>query len=254
MDAPEPPSPTETANAQAGMNKDTAIAQSNLNSVNQVTPQGSLTYSTSGYNSDGTPIRTATQTYSPEMQKLFDNYSSLAGKMGDIGNTQANNVAGTLGQPFNFEASQAKKLTDMQNTFLDPQWDRQGQSLETQLLNQGVRPGTEAYRRAMSDFSQQRQGAYDQNFLSAYQTAANQALTERNQPLNELSALMSGSQVQQPNYVNTPQTPVSGVDYAGLVSNNYNQQVGAHNAMLGGIFGLAGAGLGGWARGGFQGM
>lgn len=246
VSSPKPPDPVKTAEAQSQINKETAVTQYGLNATNQTTPYGNLTYKQIGTWDDGTPRFEATQTLSPENQQLYDQYMSLANTLGGIGNTQANAVSGTLGSPFNFEAEQAKKLTDIQNTFLDPQWSQQQEALETQLANQGVQPGTEAYRRAMEEFSSNRQRAYDQNYLSAYQTAGQQALTERNQPLNELSALMSGTQVQQPSYSSTPNVPVSGVDYAGLVQNNYQQQLQNHNAMMGGIFGL-GSTLGGWA-------
>ncbi|WP_197486917.1 tail fiber domain-containing protein, partial [Rhizobium bangladeshense] len=82
----------------------------------------------------------------------------------------------------------------------------------------------------------------------------NSILTERNQPLNEISALMSGSQVNQPNYVNSPTTQLPTVDQAGLINENYNQKMGQYNqevarsnAAMGGLFGLGSALLGGWA-------
>jgi hypothetical protein len=43
-----------------------------LNNVNQVTPYGNLNYTQSGKWEDGTPQFTATQTLSPEQQKLFN--------------------------------------------------------------------------------------------------------------------------------------------------------------------------------------
>lgn len=238
--APKPPDPVKTAAAQTQMNKDTAVTQQELNMVNQNTPYGSLSYEQTGTSASGTPQYTATQTLSPENQALYDNYMQLAKQFGQIGNTQASNVAGALGSPFNFDAAQANKLFDVQKTFLDPQWSQYESALDTKLINQGLQPGTEAYRRAKEEFSDNRQRAYDQNFLNSYQTMANQALTERNQPLNELSAFMSGSQVQQPGFANTPQTSVSGVDYAGLVNNNYNQQMANYQNKMGGIFGTIG--------------
>ncbi|MDF2809888.1 MAG: hypothetical protein K0S56_919 [Microvirga sp.] len=48
FDAPEPPDPYATAQAQAGFNQQTALTQQALNMVNQVTPYGSLTYSQTG--------------------------------------------------------------------------------------------------------------------------------------------------------------------------------------------------------------
>jgi hypothetical protein len=72
-------------------------------------------------------------------------------------------------------------------------------------------------------------------------------LTERNQPIKEIAALMSGSQIQQPTFRATPTTQVGGVDYGGMVNSNYQGQVqqakiasDANNAMLGGLFGMAG--------------
>lgn len=69
----------------------------------------------------------------------------------------------------------------------------------------------------------------------------NEAYTKRNQPLQEISALMSGSQLQNPNFVTTPQTGVGGVDYTGLVNNKYQAEMQGRNSMLGGLFGLLSA-------------
>jgi hypothetical protein len=95
----------------------------------------------------------------------------------------------------------------------------------------------------MQNFQQGKNDAYNNLLLTGHQTAEQDALTERNQPINEISALLSGSQVQQPQFVSTPQTNVAGVDYSGLVENQYQQQVANSNATMGGLFGLLGTGL-----------
>ena len=84
--------------------------------------------------------------------------------------------------------------------------------------------------------------------------AMNEAFAARNQPLNEISALMSGSQLTAPNFVNTNMPTIPTVDYAGLVNENYNQRLGAwqqNNAqtqsLLGGLFGLGSAGIMKWS-------
>ncbi len=46
--APKAPDPKETAAAQTGTNIGTAIANQTLGNVNQVTPDGALTYSQTG--------------------------------------------------------------------------------------------------------------------------------------------------------------------------------------------------------------
>ena len=80
--------------------------------------------------------------------------------------------------------------------------------------------------------------------------AFSEALATRNQPLNELSALLSGSQVSNPAQMSSaaPQVGVGGVDYSGMVQNNYNNQMQQYQmqmqnrgGMLGGLFGLAGS-------------
>lgn len=73
----------------------------------------------------------------------------------------------------------------------------------------------------------------------------NEQFALRNQPINEISALMSGSQVQSPNFVNTNMPTIPTVDTAGLINENYNQrannamaQYNAQQGVLGGLFGL----------------
>jgi endosialidase-like protein len=77
----------------------------------------------------------------------------------------------------------------------------------------------------------------------------NELYTQRNQPINEITALLSGSQVQSPNFVNVAAANIPTTDYAGLVNNkfnqdfsNYQQQSQNFNQIMGGIFGAV-AGL-----------
>lgn len=65
----------------------------------------------------------------------------------------------------------------------------------------------------------------------------------RSQPMNELNALLSSSQVQAPNYTSTPQVGVGGADVAGQINQNYQSQMQNYQNKMGGLFGLAGAGL-----------
>lgn len=252
MSAPKAPDPTATANAQADMNTKTATTQYQLNATNQNTPYGNLSYKQIGTWEDGTPRFEATQSLNPEQQNLLDLSNKTQANLGQIGVDQSSKIANILNTPFSLDASRGKAISDIQSTFLNPQWNDNQSALETKLLNQGVRPGSEAYDKAMMSFSTDRQRAYDQMFLDSYDKGNTSALTERNQPLNEISALLSGSQVSQPNFVSTPQSSVAPVDYTGLVNQKYQGQVASNNAMMGGIFGLASAPLGGWAYGGYK--
>jgi hypothetical protein len=85
--------------------------------------------------------------------------------------------------------------------------------------------------------------------FNAAEAARNQWLQEqyanRNQPINEISALMSGSQVSQPNFVNAPSTQIPTTDVAGITQQGFQNQMGLYNtqsqqynALLGGVLGL----------------
>jgi len=127
---------------------------------------------------------------------------------------------------------------------------------QTGLNNAAIQQGN-ANRAGQAGFNNQAVGqGFNQqqgaaNFQNANREAALQELlTLRNQPLNEISALMSGSQVSRPQQLHSPQVNIPTTDYAGLVQNNfanqqaiYQQQVAQRNNVLGGIFGLGSAAI-----------
>jgi hypothetical protein len=105
--------------------------------------------------------------------------------------------------------------------------------------------------------------AYNQNASAAtfnnqaVQQQLQQMLALRNQPLNEISALMSGGQVSLPQFqgYNPAQvqgTPIGQYIYntSGIEQQQYQQQQQNRNAMLAGLFGLGSAGLFGLSSGG----
>jgi len=238
------------------MNQNTATTSQLLNMTNQVTPDGSLTYNQTGTNSfvgaDGktysVPQFTATQTLSPTGQKIYDLGNESKLNLANAGVTASNKINSILGSNVDLSNDAVEnRLMQLGTERLQPQFDRDDQALRTQLINSGIRPGSDAWNTEMTRQSQNKNDALDQLLLSGHQTAVNDILTERNQPLNEISALMSGSQVGQPNFTSTPQTQVAGTDYAGMVQQNYNNatqqyntQMQQQNAMAGGLFGLGG--------------
>ena len=212
---------------------------------------------------------------------------------------------------------------------LEPNLARQRTSTETQLINQGLRPGTEAYDNAarilgeqendlrsqaalqglnldiganqqgftqavqggqfanaadLAEFSarQQAQQAENQAIAQNYgqgitasqaqnaieaqrynqarqsaefgntaqQQALAQALTQRQLPLNEISALMSGSQIQNPQFAayqgqNIAPPPIANAtaQQGAYNQNLYNQQLGTYNTNVAGLYNLGGAGV-----------
>jgi len=266
---PPAPDPVATANAQQNLNQNTATTQQLLNMTNQVTPYGNLTYNQTGSNTytgaDGktytVPQFTATQTLSPEQQKLYDLNSRTQATLGQIGVDQSAKVANILNTPFDLNGAINNQQSDIQRSLLDPVWQQRQNELSQQLANQGIQQGSEAYTNALRDFGMQRDNSYNSALLTTRAQAAQEALSNRNQPLNEISALMSGSQVSQPNFVGTPQSQVAPTDYSGIVNNNYQGQMAAYNAQLqnqGALYGalgsLGGTALGGWAFNRFKGF
>lgn len=258
--APPAPDPVATAKAQSAANKETAITQYGLNATNQVTPSGSLTYKQIGQWPDGTPRYEATTALSDKQQGLFDLGQQTQETLGNIGVEQSGRIRDVLGKPFDINASRATELTDINRTLLDPVWSRNAEAKKTELINSGVRPGSEAYTNAMRDFENSKSDAYNKMILQSYGLANDAALTERNQPLNEITALLRGSGVSQPNFTNTPTPGVAPTDVIGAQQQSLNQQnvgyqgqLAQNNAMIGGLFGLgktalgaAPAALGGW--------
>lgn len=338
--APAAPDPEKTAAAQTATNKETAIANAQLNNVNQVTPYGNLTYTKSGgpqYNMDAynqalaswqnsqnyapaapieqvgngsykykaannvqpdtvtasampqlkdfmmddgsVPQYTATTTLSPEQQKLLDLQNQ--GNIGtyQLGLDQLGRIKDSVSTPFSYaglpsygEADQnaaAMKGQEAILSRLDPQFARDEEALRSRLINQGIGQNSEAYNREMERFSQTKNDARQQAVLGGQQYGnselasalqrRNQGIqeytTQRNAPLNEYSALTSGQQIQNPQFQSYNNGNMQPVDYAGLVNNQYNAQLGQYNSQVAGNNAKTGAlfGLGGQLGGAFLG-
>lgn len=101
--APAPPDPWETAAAQSQYNKEAAVAQANMNRIDQVTPQGSITYNQIGTNADGTPQYRQTQAYSPEQQALYTQQNQVAQALGGLAGQNIGRVQDAQSQSFNYD-------------------------------------------------------------------------------------------------------------------------------------------------------
>lgn len=249
MNGPQAPDPYETAQAQSQWNTTTAQTQQALNMTNQVTPWGSLNYDQTGSQTiigpDGRPISvpqyTATTSLSPEQQAIFDQTQQAQGNLAGLASDQSAFLRDYMADPFSFDNQDAADWAyDIGASRLNPELARREANLRTTLAQKGIREGSDAWNAEMARLTQAENDARNSLALAGRGMAFNEALATRNQPINEIGALLSGSQVSMPNFVGTPQTGVAGVDYAGMVQNNYNQQMDQHNAMMGGLFGLAG--------------
>lgn len=256
---PAPPDPKDTSAAQTGTSVSTAIANAMLGNVNQNTPDGSLNYSQSGTykftdpytgKSYDIPQFTATQTLSGIGQQTKDQTDQAQLNLGKIANNQSAFLNDYLGKPIDLNTATEDKIDELGRARLDPQFAREEETMRTNLINRGIREGSPAFTAAMSDFGQNKNDAYNSLYLNGRAQGAQEALAQRNQPLNEISALMSGSQVAQPNFVNTNMPTIPTTDNAGLINQNYQQRLAANqqsnaftNSILGGLFGLGSAGI-----------
>lgn len=259
---------SQVANQQGSANINTAAANSYLNAINQVTPYGNLTWNQTGTRRIGDgqggfneiPEWSVSTQLSPGQQTILDKTQGLQSGALDTANTVLDQVNKTVGQPFTMNQGQFRdQAYDALMSRGQREIDRGRTGERSVLANQGVQAGSEAYRRAMQPYGEQTNDLSNQSFLQAGNLAQqnmDQALTLRNLPIRDLTALLGfGGGVTQPQFANTQQQPIANTDittpamqqYQGQLQ-SYNQQQGANNALMGGLFGLGGSVLGGLAR------
>jgi len=252
-----PPAPdyTGAAVATAAGNADAARIGAKANRVSQYTPYGNLIY-TPGVNGDQDQWR-ADVNLSPSGQQLLDLQNRTSVGLGNLTGAGLERVNQGFSQPFDY-SSVGKIQDDAYKAYtgrLDDRFGREQESMETKLINQGLRPGSEAWANAQKDFSYGKNDAYNQAQISAINTMPQtfqlaQAL--RNQPLNELNALRTGSQVTNPQFQQVAQQQTTtGPNYMGATQaqgqydqNIYNQGIAQQNAMMDGLFKLGSAAFG----------
>ena len=259
--APPAPDYAGAATATAQGNLQAAQAAAAANRVNQVTPYGNLTYNQNGTDSTGNPTWTATTSLNDVGTQLLNNQNNASLGLGSAINAQLGQVQNVMGQGFNPNLPQVginagQNYQDAAMQRLQPQIEQGREALNTQLANSGIPVGSEAYRRAQVAQGQKENDLLAANTtqgfntgLAANQNAFNQQLTQYNMPLNTLSALRTGAQVQNPTFQNVPQqATTAGADILGATTATGNYNLNASNAanaanssMTGGLMGLAGS-------------
>ena len=289
--APPTPDYKGAAIEQGAANLEAARATARLSNPNTYTPYGTQLIS---YDGD---IPTIRQTLTPTAQKTLEAQQGVELSLANLGAKGANTASNVLDKPFSFGGPDVQTSLDLSNVAkmpvnagmtgqeaimqrLEPSLARQRTSTETQLINQGLRPGTEAYDNAINLLGQQETDARTQAVVqglnldiganqqgygqalesgkfgnTAQQQMLAQAIQGRQMPLNEITALMSGSQIQNPQFGAYSGSTVQAAPlFAGAQAqgqfeqNKYNQQVAQNNAMTQGLFSLAGAGAGAYGQ------
>lgn len=221
---PKAPNAQKAADTQQQYNINSGTAQQNLNMVDQTTPFGSLSYSQTGTNPDGTPKFSATQSYSQPVQQSID---SLLGK-----------ISGSSGS-----ADPTAYQMDLYNKYYSPLNDQSQRKLDNTLQTQGITAGSDAYNNAQN-LQARNVGDQQTNWLLNSTALANQ-------PYEQLASLRTGA---APGFASTPTASVQPPNYQQAVQNQYQAQLAQSNALTQGLSGIAGTALGGWARGGFAGI
>lgn len=169
-------------------------------------------------NRDQATIR---QRLSPEQQRIYDLSTQVRELLGGLGVQGATALQGIVGRnldfsgipamPGNADATRQRVIDAMMNR-VNQDTDIARGNLRSELIAAGIRPGSEAYDNRMHMLDRSYNDARNQAFLASGQEASRdfgldserrrQAITEllaqRQIPLNEITALMSGSQVSNP--------------------------------------------------------
>lgn len=229
---------------------------------------------------------TQVTTLDPADQANLDKQRGLTSSLYGLGQEQVGRINSAVSQPLDFSKLGAAPnpqdylnpnqqvvdaLYGTQTSRLNPQWDQERTRLETQLQNQGITLQTNpmAYANAFSQYNNARTDAFQQALAQAMgmgvtqsnnafnqgmqsrQQGISELLTQHNQPINELAAILGSSPgVQTPNFGSVPGAGVNPVNTMGAAQSAYDAQQNTFNqgqansrSNVGALAGLAGTGL-----------
>jgi len=219
---------------------DLAKYNTQVNRPTQIGPYGTVRWA-----QDKNGNWTQNTTLSQPQQQILNANQSLDLNSAQTANQGLQNASGVLSHPTldlnalpasAFNAGETGQDAIMRR--LEPQIGRERGQLETQLRNQGLVPGTEAYNNAMTQQNERENDLLSQAALygiNAQQQARQQGLNEQQQaiytPINAINSLASGGQVQMPTsggFYN--QAQVQPTDYLSAAQQTYNAGLNNYNA------------------------
>ena len=107
-DTPATYNPAQVSAAQGAINRETAVAQTQLNQLDEFTPYGSSTYAPTG---DPTPqgIQRYARTFKldPAQQAILDQQNRVSRELSTVAGDQVGRVGETLATPFTYEGMPA---------------------------------------------------------------------------------------------------------------------------------------------------
>lgn len=197
--------------------KGAAIATANANKYNTSGPYGSGTWTLRPGADPNNPQAgdwTQTTTLSDGQQDLYDQgvtnklATALAGQsmIGDLGNQQTT----------------ANALYNKATQYMGQQFSDQEDALNTQLQNQGLVQGSAAYEKAMRNFMQTRNQAYE----GAANSAVINADTAQNNAVSRIAQLLAATKETTPQVAGVG----GGADIAGAQQAQYQADLARSNA------------------------
>ena len=162
--------------------------------------------------------------FTPEGRQQFDQQNRISTAMGNTSEQLAGRAQEAVGQPFNFDNAPALRSSinrsDMQSVAfdpkdygqerqqvidsvfndqasrLDPRFEQQQRGLETQLANQGITRGSEAWQSSMDGLGRDKNDAYRGALAQALQQGGGEQSRLAGMDLQNLSARMGIRQNQ----------------------------------------------------------
>ena len=218
---------------------------------------------------------TITQKFSPEQQAIYEQQTRIKQLLGGLGEQGATALQGIVGVPLDFSCAPPMPgdASATRNKVMNAMMSRVNEDTavakdkaNSDLIAAGIRQGSQAYDNKMRLIDRSYNDARNQAFLASGQEASRdfgldaerrrQAITEllsqRQIPLNEITALMSGSQVSNPFAIpgyaataNPQPAPLFAAQnaLAGYNTDLYNAQAAQAGNLQSGLIGLGGTAL-----------
>lgn len=285
-DTPDAPNYTNLANQTAQASRDATLLQSGLNRPTEINPYGSRQWALREGADPNNPQAgdwVVLDSLSGDQQGILDSRENIQLGMGTAAQGGVERLQDMMGTGLNTSGLPARStaaIPDSENAFsadrqrvedatygrmtrlYDQQFGENEDALRNRLSNSGLMEGSEAYDKAVRDFTDQKNTAYTDAASRAVEmggseqsrqygnllqgigaadtrrgNALNEELTTRQLPLNELNALLGGTQVSGGGggaaFANAglAQSP----DYMSAANMNYNANMDAYNARAGGV-------------------
>lgn len=246
------------AREESSLNEALLRKQTMSNRPEQITPYGKTVWEDLG----GDQWRQTTSV-TPEQQRAIDAQSGVKAGRSELAESILGRASEDLGNPVSWESMEANEvgtgdearqraedaIYGRATSRLDPMFGQKRSRMDTQLRNQGLKPGDEAYDTAMGNLGRQETDAYSAASQEAIarggaeatrtfgldmqrrQQALAEELKRRGVTINEINALNAGQQVSTPDFASfAQQGRPSSVNLTGAAQTGTGNEWDRYNA------------------------